>query len=66
MVITKRAVGITLALAGIAIMGGTFAIDLVGAGKWGGLGPAQRAALMSGGVILLIGLSLIPLGDKPA
>ena len=64
--ITKRLVGIALALLGLAMAGGAVAVDLVGAGKWNGLGPAQQAAIVVGAVVCLVGLSLIPLGDRPA
>jgi len=64
--ISKRIVGIALALFGLALIGGTLGVDLLGAGKWGGLGPAQQLAIVVGLVISLVGLSLIPLGDRPA
>jgi hypothetical protein len=63
---TKRMVGIALLLLGLAIAGSTVAVDLIGAGRWGGLGPAQQLALIVGGIVALTGLSLIPLGDRPA
>lgn len=66
MSISKRIVGIALALFGLALIGGTLGVDLLGAGKWGGLGPAQQLAIVVGLVISLVGLSLIPLGDRPA
>jgi hypothetical protein len=66
MVITKRMVGVTVALLGLAIIVGTLAVDWVGAGKWGRLGPAQQLAIGVGVVVSLVGLSLIPLGDRPA
>jgi hypothetical protein len=66
LVITKRMVGIALALLGLAIAGATLAVDLIGAGKWGGLGPAQQVALVVGVALSLTGLSLIPLGDRSA
>ena len=66
MVITKRMVGVALFLLGLAIVGGTVAVDLVGAGKWGSLGPAQQIAIVVGAVVSLVGLSLLPLGDRPA
>lgn len=66
MSISKRLVGIALGLFGLALVGGTLGVDLLGAGKWGGLGPAQQLAIVVGLVISLVGLSLIPLGDRPA
>ncbi len=64
--ITKRKLGIGLALLGLAVAGGALAVDLVGAGKWGGLGPAQQRAIAAGIAAFIVGLSLIPLGDRPA
>jgi hypothetical protein len=65
-VITKRIVGITLASAGLVIVIGMMAIDWIGAGNWGGIGPAQRLAIIVGVVISILGLTLLPLGNKPA
>jgi hypothetical protein len=65
-IITKRLVGIALALLGLALAVGALAVDLLGAGKWSGLGPAQRSAIIAGLVVCLFGLTLIPLGDRPA
>ena len=64
--ITKRMVGIGLGILGLAMAGGAVAVDVVGAGKWNGLGPAQRLAIFVGLSVALVGLSLIPLGKKPA
>ena len=65
-VITKRMVGVALAGLGLAIAGAVLAVDLTGAGKWGGFGPAQVLAVRVAVVIFLVGLSLLPLGDAPA
>jgi hypothetical protein len=59
-------VGISLTLLSIFIAVAVIAVDAVGAGKWGGLGPAQMLALRAVLVVLLVGLSLVPLGDRPA
>jgi hypothetical protein len=59
-------VGIGLAVLGVATVGAVLAVDLIGAGKWGGIGPAQLLATRISLVVLLVGLSLIPLGDRPA
>ncbi len=65
-IMTKRQLG--LGIAALAIVGavGIIAVDLVGAGDFQGIGPAQRLALLAAGGVLLVGLSLIPLGDRPA
>lgn len=63
--LTKRHLGILLTALGIATAIAVLAIDLVGAGEFGGFGPAQQTALAAGVLLALLGLSLIPLGDKP-
>lgn len=63
---TKRELGLLfIALGGLAIVG-LFGIDLIGAGQFSGIGPAQRLALLAAGAVVLVGLTLLPLGDKPA
>lgn len=64
--ISKRQLGIALLAAGALAVVAVLAIDLIGAGEFNGIGPAQKAALAAGGLIALLGLSLIPLGDRPA
>ena len=64
--ITKRQLGIGLAAIGAITIIGTFIVDLVGAGNFSGIGPYQLMALIGGGLAVVVGLSLIPLGDKPA
>lgn len=64
--ISKRTLGIALLVGGIITAGGILAIDLLDAGREGGIGPAQAAALGSSILVAIIGVTLIPLGDKPA
>jgi len=64
--ITKRMVGIALVVAGVIGLAAVAAVDLLGAGKWNGLGPAQRQAMVACAFASLVGLSLVPLGDRPA
>lgn len=64
--ITKRQLGILLLIIGILGVIGILAIDLLNAGQQGGIGPAQAFALGIMGVVALVGLTLIPLGDTPA
>ena len=66
LVITKRVVGASLIVLGMVIVVGTFAVDLFGVGKWGGIGPSQRLAIAGGIVTVIIGATLVPLGDRPA
>jgi hypothetical protein len=64
--LTKRQLGWLCVVAGALAIAATLAADLVGAGRFGGLGPAQRQALAGGVLVLLFGLSLLPLGPRPA
>jgi hypothetical protein len=63
---TKRQLGYLLILLGGAAALGILAVDIVGAGNFQGIGPAQRQALVAAGFAVLVGLSLVPLGDRPA
>jgi hypothetical protein len=63
---TKRQLGLSFVVLGATVIIALFAADLVGAARFQGVGPTQRLALLAAGVLFLVGLSLIPLGDKPA
>ncbi len=63
---TKRQLGWLSLGAGGLVVAATLAADLVGAGRFGGLGPAQQQALAGGVVLVVFGLSLLPLGHRPA
>jgi len=63
--LTKRHLGIMLAAAGLVAMVAILAVDLLGAGEFSGIGPAQRTALVVAGLVFLLGASLIPWGDRP-
>jgi len=64
--ISKRQLGIILLLIGFLGAIGILAIDVMGGGQQGGIGPAQMFALGIMVVVALVGLTLIPLGDTPA
>lgn len=64
--VSKRQLGILLLILGIIGFIGIFALDFIGGGREGGIGPAQRAALVLMVVIAIFGATLIPLGDTPA
>lgn len=64
--LTKRQLGWLMVAAGSALAAVTLGIDLVGAGRFNGLGPAQQQALGLGLLLLLFGVTLLPLGDRPA
>jgi hypothetical protein len=63
---TKRQVGSVLLVLGALGFIAVFALDFVGGGREGGFGPMQRTALGLLAAIALLGLSLIPMGDKSA
>lgn len=63
---TKRQLGfLFIALGGATILG-LLALDFVGAGQFQGIGPSQRLAMLAAGTVILIGITLLPLRDKPA
>ena len=64
--ITKRMLGIGLVLTGIGVVVGLMLYDLVGLAEYDGVGPLQRNIYIAAAAMFLLGLSLIPLGDKPA
>lgn len=64
--ISKRQLGIILLLIGFVGSIGILAIDMLGGGQQGGIGPAQMFALGIMVVVALVGLTLIPLGNTPA
>jgi hypothetical protein len=64
--VTKRQLGlIFIALALLAIIG-SFVYDFIGGGQFSGIGPAQRLALIGALLLGVVGLTLLPLGDRPA
>ncbi len=64
--LTKRQLGIVLAILGAVGFLAILSIDVLDVGRQGGIGPAQSLALLLMAALTLIGLSLIPLGDAPA
>ncbi len=63
---TKRQLGILFILAGTGAALASFALDLWGGGQFAGIGPAQQKALLAAGFVVLVGVTLLPLGDKAA
>lgn len=55
-----------LLTAGVLAFLGIISIDLLDAGREGGIGPAQQIAFAVSIITILIGLTLIPLGNSPA
>lgn len=64
--LTKRQLGWLCLLAGGLVCLASLGVDLIGAGRFAGLGPAQKQALAGGLALALFGLSLLPLGHRPA
>lgn len=64
--LTKKELGWLLLLAGIIGFIAILSVDILDAGRLGGIGPAQQIALVCMGVVAFIGLTLIPLGDDTA
>jgi hypothetical protein len=64
-VITKRYLGIMLLGGGLLAVIGILGLDIVRGGDLD-FGPTQQLALVGAALIILIGLTLIPLGDRPA
>lgn len=63
---TKRQLGYVITALGVLAIVGSFVNDLFGGGDFQGIGPTQKLALIGAGLVVLIGLSLLPFGDKPA
>jgi hypothetical protein len=63
---TKRQLGFVFIALGMLGIVGTFLMDWMGAGQFQGIGPAQRLALIGAGVIVFVGITLLPFGDNPA
>jgi hypothetical protein len=64
--LTKRYLGWLLVIGGVAGVAAILAVDVLDAGREGGIGPAQQIALGLMVALALAGLTLIPLGDSPA
>lgn len=63
---TKRQLGLLFILLGVTAVLGLFALDIVRSGQHQGIGPAQQQAMAAAGLAVLVGLTLLPLGDRPA
>lgn len=64
--LTKRLLGLLLIVAGVGGFAGILAIDILDAGREGGIGPAQQIGLGLMVALALAGLTLLPLGNDPA
>lgn len=63
--ITKRQLGALLVAAGTLAIAAMLAAEALDP-ESGGFGLAQRAGTALGALALLLGLTLLPLGDRPA
>lgn len=64
--VTKRQLGLLFILLGAGAVVAMFAVDLIGAGQFQGIGPAQRQALIVAAFVIVVGFTLLPLGSRPA
>ena len=64
--VTKRQLGIFVLVCGLLLLLASLAVDLVGVGGWGQLGPLQKIGLGFGALMLLVGWLLMLRGDRPA
>ncbi|HRE49132.1 MAG TPA: hypothetical protein PLD47_15495 [Aggregatilineales bacterium] len=64
-IITKRLLGILFVLGGGVGLGGVLLLDRLRGGA-GDFGPTQQLAVIGCGAVILVGLSLIPFGNRPA
>ena len=63
---SKRQLGLLFIVLGTTAAAALFAVDLLGAGRFQGVGPVQRAALAAAALLVVVGITLLPLGDRPA
>jgi hypothetical protein len=64
--VTKRQLGLLLMAGGLGLLALVLGIDLVRSGEWQGMGPYQQIGTAAGVIMTLVGLSLLPLGNRPA
>jgi len=63
---SKRQLGLFMLFIGVSGFLAILAVDIIDAGREGGVGPVQRIALVSTIAIAIVGLTLIPAGNDPA
>ena len=64
--ITKQQLGGGFIVFGAMMVLAMIINDLSGTSDFGGIGPLQRNLYITAVIIALIGVSLLPLGNKPA
>jgi hypothetical protein len=63
-VITKRLLGLGFILLGGAAVVGMLALNLLGLSAYSGIGPTQQKAMLAAAVVIVIGITLLPLGSR--
>ena len=64
--VTKRQLGLIFIALGVVGAAASFGRDLLGSTDFAGIGPLQQVTLAVAAASILLGLSLLPLGDRPA
>jgi len=64
--VTKRWLGIGFIALGVLGVFAAFINDIFSLTEYQGIGPAQRVVIGLSIIPIVVGLTLLPLGDKPA
>jgi hypothetical protein len=64
--VSKRLLGALMVIGGAAGLIGLLALDFVRGTLDSGFGPAQQAAIAACALLVVVGLTLLPLGKRPA
>lgn len=64
--VTKRQLGIAFIASGFAAALVVMSVNWLGLGNYAGIGPMQRIALTVAGLLVVVGATLLPLGNRPA
>lgn len=64
--VSKRQLGFTLLIGGLLAIGGLLIADGIGASRYAGIGPFQRNVIYVALAAVVLGLTLLPLGERPA
>jgi hypothetical protein len=63
--LTKRHLGVLLLAGGVMLLAAAVLAEFVRSGP-GGIGTVQQLSLLIGALSVLAGITLLPLGDRPA
>lgn len=66
LMVTKRQLGIAFIAIGVLGILGSLAVDIVSTDNFQGIGPMQMLSLLGFGLVLFVGITLLPFGDRPA